>query len=60
MITGTRRLTPHGVISMPAFGAAYSDNEIAAVVNFVTGRFGSDESKVTDKDVAALRDQTVR
>ena len=24
VISGTRRLTPHGIISMPAFGAAYS------------------------------------
>ena len=45
---------------MPAFGAGYSDNEIAAVVNYVTGRFGSVPSKITDKDVAGLRGETVR
>jgi mono/diheme cytochrome c family protein len=60
VITGTRRLTPRGVISMPAFGSAYSDNEIAAVANYVTGRFGSEQSRITDKDVAELRGETAR
>jgi mono/diheme cytochrome c family protein len=59
VISGTRRLTPRGVTSMPAFGAAYSDNEIAAVANYVTGRFGSEPSKIADKDVADLRGETV-
>jgi mono/diheme cytochrome c family protein len=60
VISGTRRLTPRAVISMPAFSAAYSDNEIAAVVNYVTGRFGSEPSKITDKEVADLRSAIVR
>ena len=60
VIAGTRRQTPRGVISMPAFGGAYSDNEIAAVANYVTARFGSEPSKITAKDVADLRGQTVR
>ena len=29
------------VCSMPAFGSAYSDTEIAAVANYVTARFGA-------------------
>jgi mono/diheme cytochrome c family protein len=45
---------------MPAFGAAYSDNEIAAVANYVTGRFGSASSNITNKEVASLRSETVR
>jgi mono/diheme cytochrome c family protein len=60
VISGTRRLTPRGIISMPAFGAAYSDKEIAAVANYVTGRFGNAPSKIADKDVADLRGETVR
>jgi mono/diheme cytochrome c family protein len=60
VISGTRRLTPHGVISMPAFGATYTDNEIAAVANYVTGRFGSEPSKITVKEVMDLRGETVR
>jgi len=59
VISGTTRRDPQGVISMPAFGGAYSDVEIAAVANYVTARFGSTPSKITDKDVAALRSQTV-
>jgi len=59
VISGTRRLTPDA-ISMPAFGSTYSDTEIAAVANYVTGRFGIAASKLTAKDVAQLRDQTAR
>ena len=57
VISGTRRLTP-GAISMPAFGSTYTDTEVAAVANYVTGRFGSAASNLTAKDVAALRKQT--
>jgi mono/diheme cytochrome c family protein len=60
VISGTRRQTPRGVISMPAFGSTYSDNEIAAVTNYVTARFGSEPSDITAKEVADLRSQTVR
>jgi mono/diheme cytochrome c family protein len=60
VISGAVRHTPEGIISMPAFGGAYSDTEIAAVANYVTGRFGSAQSNLTDKDVAALRNQTAR
>ena len=45
---------------MPAFGSTHSDTEIAAVANYVTARFGSVKSNLTDKDVAELRAQTVR
>jgi len=44
-------------LSMPAFGAAYSDDEIAAVVNYVTKRFGASPSKITPDDIAKLRGQ---
>jgi hypothetical protein len=40
VIFGTRRHTPDGAISMPSFGDAYSDVEIAAVATYVTARFG--------------------
>jgi mono/diheme cytochrome c family protein len=58
VITGTRRHTPDGAISMPAFGSAYSDEEIAAVANYVTARFGAKGSQLTANDVSALRKQT--
>ena len=60
VISGTERHTPSGVVSMPAFGGADSNTEIAAVSNYVTARFGSARSGITDRDVAELRSQTSR
>jgi mono/diheme cytochrome c family protein len=60
VLSGTRRLTPDGALSMPAFGNAYSDEEIAAVANYVTARFGSKGSNITSQDVAELRKQTAQ
>jgi mono/diheme cytochrome c family protein len=57
IIFGTRRHTPPGAISMPAFGSTHSDAEIAAVANYVTARFGSKASRLTAQDVAELRKQ---
>lgn len=41
VLSGTKRHTPDGALSMPAFGDAYTDDEIAAVANYVTARFGA-------------------
>jgi mono/diheme cytochrome c family protein len=60
IISGTMRSTPPGVLSMPAFGSTYSDVEIAAVTNYVTGRFGSEPAKISAKEVADLRSQRSR
>ncbi len=60
VISGTRRHTPDGALSMPAFGNAYTDDEIAAVANYVTARFGTKGSKLTAQDVADLRKQTAQ
>jgi mono/diheme cytochrome c family protein len=60
VLSGTKRSTPDGALSMPAFGNAYSDDEIAAVANYVTARFGAKGSKLTAKDVAELRKQTAQ
>ena len=60
VISGTTRHAPAGVISMPAFGSSYSNTEIAAVTNYVTARFGAQQSQVTEDDVAQLRKQTSR
>jgi mono/diheme cytochrome c family protein len=57
VISGTERHS-EGAVSMPAFGDAYSDAEIAAVTNYVTARFGSKPSNLTAQDVAELRKQT--
>jgi mono/diheme cytochrome c family protein len=60
VISGTTRYEPQGIISMPAFGSAYSNAEIAAVANYVTGRLGSAPSKLTEKDIAGMRNETAR
>ena len=54
VLTGERRTT-NGTFLMPAFGAVYSDNEIAAVANYVTARFGATPSRLTAKDIAEFR-----
>lgn len=59
VIAGVHRLPPNEQF-MPGFGDAYSDTEIAAVANYVTARFGAKGSRLTDKDVAALRRQTAQ
>jgi mono/diheme cytochrome c family protein len=57
VLHGTKRHIPPDAISMPAFGDAYSDTEIAALANYVTARFGSKPSHLTAQDVAELRQQ---
>ena len=57
VLWGTTRLTPDAALSMPTFGHAYSDDEIAAVANYVTARFGTKASSLTAQDVANLRAQ---
>ena len=55
VMSGAHRTTAASEIAMPAFGAAYSDTEIAAVANYVTARLGAAPSHLTAKDVAGLR-----
>jgi len=60
VIHGVNRETPQGRIFMPAFGAGYSDDEIAAVANYVTARFGAKGAHLTVNDVTNLRKQTTQ
>ncbi|HEY2396188.1 MAG TPA: cytochrome c [Rudaea sp.] len=55
VLSGSKFTPPNGTIAMPAFGAAYSDREIAAVVNYVTARFGAEASAITAEDVRRMR-----
>jgi mono/diheme cytochrome c family protein len=55
ILSGANRRTPEGVLFMPAFASAYSDTEIAAVANYVTGRFGATPSHLTARDIAEFR-----
>ena len=60
IIAGVHRTTPSGIISMPAFGDAFSDVEIAELSNYVTARFGSTPSSLTAHDIAGFRKQTAQ
>jgi mono/diheme cytochrome c family protein len=55
LIKGTHLRIAKTAGFMPDFGDGYSDTEIAAVVNFLTGRFGARASALTPDDVAKLR-----
>jgi mono/diheme cytochrome c family protein len=60
IINGVDRTTAQGHIFMPAFGEAYSDDEIAAVANYVTARFGAQGADLTAKDIGSLRKQVAQ
>ena len=60
VIHGVNRTTDRGKIFMPAFGAGYSDDDIAAVANYVTTRFGAKGADLTGKDVGNLRKQATQ
>ena len=56
VLKGASTLPPSGDIAiMPAFGAAWSDDDIASVSNYVIARFGAKPSKITAADVSKLR-----
>jgi mono/diheme cytochrome c family protein len=57
ILSGAHRRTSDERADMPAFGSAYSDEEIASLANYVTARFGAQPSAVTAKSIAALRAQ---
>ena len=60
VIGGANRTTLQGPVSMPAFGSIYSDAEIAAVANYVSGRFGSQGASLSEHDVAEFRRQVAQ
>jgi len=60
VISGMTRTSAEGQVSMPAFGAAYSDVEIAAVADYIIERFGGMVSRVQPEDVRLLRSQTAQ
>jgi mono/diheme cytochrome c family protein len=60
IINGVNRQTADGVIFMPGFGMAYSDDDIAAISNYVTTRFGAEGAHITAKDIASLRKQAAQ
>jgi mono/diheme cytochrome c family protein len=55
LLHGTSLTVDGRTQQMPAFGAAYSDSDIAAVANYVLNQFGSKEGSVTADSVGKLR-----
>jgi mono/diheme cytochrome c family protein len=57
ILSGAHRQMSDAGATMPAFGTAYSDEEIASLANYVTARFGAQPSAVTAQNIATLRAQ---
>jgi len=57
ILSGAHRQPSDAGATMPAFGSAYSDREIASLANYVTARFGAQPSAVTAQNIATLRAQ---
>jgi mono/diheme cytochrome c family protein len=55
VLFGGERKTIDTTATMPAFGPAYSDAEIAAVASYVTQRFGAQAAAVAAADIAKAR-----
>lgn len=60
VLAGMKRSSPVGTTEMPGFGAAYSDEDIAAVTNYVTTRFGSSASNLSAAEIAKMRRETAQ
>ena len=57
VLRGASTLPPSGDIAvMPAFGSAWTDDEIADVSNYVIARFGAKPSSITAEEVHELRE----
>ncbi len=55
LLNGQKVETAHGTLSMPSFRSAYTDAELAAVVNYVVGHFGGKTGQLTAEEVAKRR-----
>jgi mono/diheme cytochrome c family protein len=56
VLHGAQISTAQGEASMPAFGEAYSDVELAALSNYVIAQFGGKKAGITAADVARARE----
>jgi len=55
ILQGSKMQIDGQTVFMPAFGSAYSDNEVAALANYVVAHFGNKQGTVTPSDVAKRR-----
>ena len=56
VLAGSKLQSASDALAMPGFGASYNDDEIAAVANYVTARFGAKASAMTADQVRKLRE----
>lgn len=57
VIRGASELPPSGAIAtMPAFGSTLTDDEVAAVANYVIARFGAKPASISGEEVRKLRE----
>jgi mono/diheme cytochrome c family protein len=57
ILGGARRYSGVDTVTMPAFGEAYSDAEIASLANYVTARFGDKASQLSAATIAKMREK---
>ena len=57
ILHGVSRTTKQADVLMPAFGTQLTDDQVAAITNYVTKQFGNPQSTVTVDQVAKLRAQ---
>lgn len=60
VLAGEEHSSAAEALHMPAFGGSYSEDEVAAVANYVTARFGSKGSSLNARNVESLRAQSVQ
>jgi mono/diheme cytochrome c family protein len=59
VVNGGQLDTAHGVLAMPAFGAGYTDTELAAVANYTIAQFGQKQGQATPDMIAKARGQAI-
>jgi mono/diheme cytochrome c family protein len=57
ILYGVQRRTKDADVLMPAFGGELSNDQVAAIANYVTKQFGNPQAGITADQVAALRAQ---
>ena len=57
ILHGVNRTTKQADVLMPAFGDQLTDDQVAAITNYVTRQFGNPQSTLTVDQIAKLRTQ---
>jgi mono/diheme cytochrome c family protein len=57
ILHGVTRTTKQADVLMPAFANQLTDDQVAAITNFVTRQFGNPQSTVTADQIGKLRTQ---